>query len=392
MKRIVLYDDEEKIARGYVERLNELEEVSKGFEILALDNEAFRKELATLESRREGYRNKENLDTQSILDETSIFIIDYDLLKFSKSAYLPGESVAYLARCFSKCVLIIGINQFNRIGDNLFDLTLKGHPDSFCDLNIPGVQLCNPGLWSNKRTKYRPWHWPQLLDYVESCEKRIEEAKKHLNDSVVDALDLEGSLDFLSMPASDFLGTDPKKITFKKFAQESGRGLKPKDINLDEDVIARIAEARLAKWLERLVFPGQDVLVDAPHLVSRYPSLLKEDPKSRKSWNRTTCFVSAKDLPLDHKEIEQHRFKKECWLSRPAWFWPKLFSSSSITEVVTPWKREATRFLFCEDSSTFESRKNCREFRAGVDSVFVQRYVNSPLIDGVIYQPKAKLL
>ena len=45
----------------------------------------------------------------------------------------------------------------------------------------------------------------------------------------------------------------------------------------DQGGIERVAAARLGKWLERLVLPGQNVLVDAPHLVSRFPSLVAAD-------------------------------------------------------------------------------------------------------------------
>ena len=55
------------------------------------------------------------------------FIIDYDLLgsqaEKSPTGSLTGEIIAYLVRCFSRCKLIIGLNQY---GSNPFDLTLRG--------------------------------------------------------------------------------------------------------------------------------------------------------------------------------------------------------------------------------------------------------------------------
>jgi hypothetical protein len=345
-----------------------------------------------LENRRNNYREEKAQDTtQTLLDEASIFLIDYDLLKYSDKGYLNGEGVAYLARCFSKCQIIVGLNQFNRPGETVFDLTLKGHPEFYCDLSLSSAQVCNPGLWGKNRLKYRPWYWPELRGFVESSERRIEETKRHLEDSIIDVIGFGDLEKELSIAASEFIGLDINKGTFRELAEKSGRGLKAKDSNSDEDTLARIAEARLSKWLERLVLPGQDVLVDAPHLVSRCPSLLKTDHKSHDEWNKTTSF-KFEELPLDHEKIEMFRFKNEMWLSRPVWLWNSISNSSDIAEVSEPWKKENIKFKFCEDSSTFESVKNCREFRAGVDSVYVQRFINRPLIEGVDYQPTTRLL
>lgn len=392
-RKILLFDDEKRIAQIYVKSMQEVEEIAKAFEVMPLDDGDFGKEVEVLETRRKSQRNQEKIEsTHSLLDETSIFIIDFDLLKCSGKGYLTGEDMAYLARCFSRCLLIIGLNQFNRPGETVFDLTLKGHPESYCDLNISGAQLSNPGLWSKRRMKFRPWYWPQLTDYVEAFEKRIEETRSHLDDPILGILGLSKVADFLSNSASEFIGPDPKKITFREFVTESGKGLKPKEVNADEDVISRIAGARLGKWLERLVLPGQDVLVDAPHLVSRYPSLLKDDHVSRDAWNRTANLVNDDELQLDHDIIKRSRFKKGCWLSRPAWFWDGVSNLPIIGEVSEPWKKEVTKFQFCEDSSSFESLKNCRDFRAGVDSVYLQRFINRPLIEGIDYQPRVRLL
>ena len=391
-KKIVIFDDEDRVGRGYAKNLQKMQEITSAFEVCTLDNKSFEKELDALENRRKSYRNKAIATGQTILDETSIFIIDYDLLKYPKSEYLTGENVAYLARGFSRCALIIGLNQYNRVGENIFDLKLKGHPESYCDLNISSTQICNPGLWGETRTRFRSWHWPQLINYVEFTERRIEEAKKHVDDPVVEVLGLKETFEEFPRSVSEFLGPNPEETTFRRFAQESGKGLRMKDLNDDEDNVAIIAQARIAKWLERLVLPGQDILVDAPHLVSRFPSLLKGDHKSKDLWNRTACFGKADSLPLHHEKIKNNSFKKDYWLSRPVWFWPCLCNSSTIDEVVAPWKREAADFLFCEDSSTFERREDCRQFRAEVDSVYVQRFVNLHPITGVDYQPQVRLL
>ena len=111
------------------------------------------------------------------IDNASIFIIDYDLLSSQEegeekneeffTGSLTGEIVAYLVRCFSKCKLIIGLNQY---GNNPFDLTLRGDLDSFADLNLGGDQLDNPNLWmgdwQDSEQEFRPWSWPNLCDLL----------------------------------------------------------------------------------------------------------------------------------------------------------------------------------------------------------------------------------
>lgn len=155
-------------------------------------------------------------------------------------------------------------------------------------------------------------------------------------------------------------------------------------------MIGRIAVTRISKWLERLILPGQDTLVDAPHLVSRYPSLLKEELTDIVTWNKTARFGSYIDLGLDHRKIEEFRFKKSCWLSRPTWFWRGLSECQKIKEVSAPWEKKSTDFAFCEDDSKFHKREECKEFIAESDSPYVQRFVFG--FEDVDYRPKVRLI
>lgn len=274
-----------------------------------------------------------------------------------------------------------------------FDLTLKDHPESYCDLNVDSSQLLNSGLWESKReNKFRPWYWPTVPEYVLEADKRIAETTKYLDNSILETLGLFSSFSQFSRTTSELLGNNPQKVTFRELATESGKGLRGKDCNNDEEVIARIASNRVAGWLEKIVLPGQDILVDAPHLISRYPSLLNGSHDSLETWSKIALPFLKSELNIDNEKINCYKFKKDFWLSRPAWLWAEVSKDNKILEVSTPWKREKTKFLFCEDSSTFENQKNCLEFRADVDSVYVQRYVNSPLIEGVNYQPRVRIM
>ena len=55
-------------------------------------------------------------------------------------------------------------------------------------------------------------------------------------------------------------------------------------------------------------------------------------------WNRTAQLIDYRELGLYTKLIEAHRFQKDHWISRPAWFWDKLREDESIQEVIEPWR------------------------------------------------------
>lgn len=391
MKKIVIYDDDSGLAKGYVERLRKLSPDKKSFSIDCMPQEIFDRQMDALRERQKVARKENGRDYGSIdVDEISIFIVDFDLI--NTSSFLTGEEVAYLVRCFSKCGLIIGLNLElrKRVFNSYFDLTLKGHPESFCDLNIDAAQLDNPGLWTNVRQGFRPWNWPQLLDYLDLMEQKIDFVIKNLENPIVNVLQFNEILQLFPSNALSFLGGDPEKVTFKDFVLNSGNGVRGRD-KTSEEIIPRIAAARISKWLERLVLPGQDILVDAPHLVSRFPSLLTEDTEDLANWNKTASF-SRTNIPLDFEKLDKFTFNNDYWLSRPAWFWNNIYKYDKIKEVKEPWKAQEPKFAFCEDSSTFERIELCKEFYAAIDSPYNQRFVHAKPFKDVDYAPKVLLI
>jgi hypothetical protein len=158
-------------------------------------------------------------------------------------------------------------------------------------------------------------------------------------------------------------------------------GLRPKD-KVDEAQMARVAAARVGKWLERVVLPGQDILVDAPHLALRFPSLLRGDIKKSRAWDASASLPPSKSLWSQkgqlREKIQRHRFREQDWLSRPAWFWNELTKLEAIEEIRNPWSAERPDFVFCEDVSRFLPRRETREFVADLASPFVRRFVVDP--------------
>lgn len=394
-KAIRVYDDVRGRGEKYASTLRKIQVVRRSFEkVESIQHEDFMKELEELNERQRGARLGQKWDDRTILlDQTSVFVIDYDLLNASKVTYLTGDNVAYLARCFSNCGLILGLNiDLKKAGENPFDLTLRGHPESYCDVNIGSKQLSNEGLWNHKAGGFRPWYWPPLLDYLKSFEDRFGEVVSHLDNSISDVTEIKDVMMYSPRSVTEFIGGDPARITVRKFVEKSGNGLRGRDKSASDEMAGRIAAARLSTWLEQVVLPRQDLLVDAPHLVSRYPSLLRGDHSDISAWNRTTSFKTFDKIGLNHEIIEDYRFKKVPWLSRPAWFWIGLSRSSRIKEIKEPWETETTRYLFCEDSSSFHEQESCKKFNMESDSPYNRRFIRYFTEEGVDYYPRARLL
>ena len=398
-EKILIYDDEKPQREAFKKKLVrglQKAKLDDAFDVKTLGEDNLQISMEILRARQTGIRdNREFSDETTQFDDTSIFIIDYDLLKSTARGFFTGENLAYSVRCFSTCKLIVGLNQF---GNNSFDLTLKGHPESFADLNLGADQLDNPGLWrgdwGDSRQGYRPWYWPNLSDSLRSFDKRVKDVQQNLGKPICKVLGFDRELfGLLPRTVVQFIGKgkgkDPTQTTFRDFIRESGNGLRPKDSTIsDEDVLARVGAARISKWLERFVLPEQDILVDAPHLVSRYPSLIANEEQGNKAWNRTAQLVDYHDLGLDSDLIEPFRFQKDYWISRPVWFWDKLRECEKITEVFEPALTAAPEWVFCEDASCFHDEEECREFLAETASPFTRRFVR--IFKEVDYRPTVR--
>ena len=390
--KVRVFDDVQFLGKGYADQIRSVKRTSTNLDVDTIDRDQFRQAMEELENRRKHARGKPTARERCIVDEFDVFIIDYDLLDLPDAAsFLTAENVAYLARCYSSCKIIVILNQF---GKNTFDLTLRGPPESFADLNLGSKHLECPGLWgiAGEPGDFRPWVWPVLPQAVSAFQRRVELLKGNLKEPILSFLGMTSVAESLPRNVVEFLSgpKDPAKVTFGEFVMKSGNGLRPKDkcASDNDEQMARIAAARVAKWLERLVLPGQDILVDAPHLVSRYPSLLKGGRKNVKRWNRTASFASLNKLGIDHAKIEDSRFQKTGWISRPAWFWRDVSKSTDIDEVKDPWNAEQPEWVFCEDTSTFEPPDKCRQFVADLPSPFVQRFVRK--VANVEYTPSVR--
>ena len=388
---VKIYGDEAGFASRYAKRLKKVRDVEHEIDVETISPPDFRTQMEVLAERQALMRKKRRdspHNSKVEIDKTGIFVVDYDLIKtYPGAKFLTAEDVCYLVRCCSDCGLLLGLNQY---GHNPFDLTLSGHPESYADLNIGERQLDNAALWSGD-AEFRPWSWPMLPEYLESFRSKIDDVRSNLDSPILKIIGMERAERFLSKAARSFLGLEPRTVTPRQFATKSNNGFRPKDRYPSPLEIARVTAARISKWLERMVLSGQEVLVDAPHLVSRFPSLLTEPRGKIESWNKTTQLTSPNKLPIDHKLIEDFRFKKDHWVSRPVWFWNELVGFEGINEIAEPLERSEVPFVFAEDASRFFKRSQCREFVAELDSPYLRRFVRYFRGLGIDYAPRTSL-
>jgi hypothetical protein len=393
-RRVIVCDDNSRQAEAWSTAIRAALPRGSGLAVQRLELQEFQDALGGLEARRRmaRARSRTNSDAEAAanaFDRAAILVVDYDLLKFEhERGYLTGDIVAYLARCYSKCGVIVGLNRFGR---NPFDLTLSGHPELFADLHIGGAQAGNRGLWRPDWSGFRPWVWPLLPESALAMERRVADVLGHEDDEILEVFGFPGEVvDTMPRSALAFLSTGkvPERTTFKQFIDSSGEGLRKPD-KTEPAYRARIAASRLSKWLERHLLAGQDLLVDAPHLVSRFPSLLGVRDAAvagLKTWNRMVTLGHTDELPGQLDSLKDFQFHRAYWLSRPAWYWRPLSRSATIAELQDPWTVKPVPYVFCEDISAFVPQVAAQEFVAAVESSYTRRYiVNRQTSEGAVY-------
>ena len=370
---VLVYDDYPEIAESLA---NKVRAVCDKANVTAVKRETFHELIGLMNRRRAKWRASEN-DIASIestdVDEADVIVIDYDLLSYSEATDTTGSRLAYLLRCFTKCGLIIVLNQY---GTNAFDMSLRSPSLDFADLHLGAVQIGNPGLWTGSLEGYRPWHWPVLPNARVNFEKCVEDVQENLDQPILDFLGLGRFIDWMPKGAHDFfLGSGKmESVRFSAFVKQARGGIESKD-ELPPEHMARVAAARLLALLNGLILPEQSILVDAPHLVSRFPSLIRGGDQNIHYWNRLCDPVNEEidDLLVD--VLTEHRFKRQHWLWRPVWYWPDINRDERIAEVKDPWRVKDVDWVFCENISRFIATALADDFRADVSPPFNKRFV-----------------
>ena len=406
MAKILVCDDEGPRAASVLQRLKRRLDGMFDYEVVAVPPGDFIEAVAGLEKRQlearetteKGWPTGQGNDlTGHLFDDVDILFLDYDLLRLRSSEKSSigadtGERVCYLARCYSACGTIVAYNQFSYRAT--FDLSLRGHIRSYADLNISMDLAANAGLWGDDYTGFRPWHWPLLSSSHEQLNRRVAAIAHDLNAPILATLGLDGdeTYELFTREQLEFLSpkADPRHATFMDFVRDSVMGLRPRDLPLGLQSVARIAAARIWKWLERAVLPDQHILVDAPHLISRFPSLVGEPFTEERFDAACRLAVPRQDLGIETGQIREYQFPATDWVSRPAWLWPRLAADSNIPEVKDPWTAHDSGLVFCEDVSRFRPRRIATEFDADVSPEFGLRYIQK--VKNIDYVPTVRLL
>lgn len=325
---------------------------------------------------------------ETILDDADLFIVDYDLIDAARSDYFTGETLAYLARCYSGCGAIVALNQYHR--SPTFDLTLHPGLKSFADLNLAICDLKNPGLWSEKWQTFRPWSWPLIPEMPAQLQRRIADLKGvKLSTKVASFFQFpKSAIERIPTKTWEILGSKVTDATLADVIESPVLGFKGREAserkrNQAQDM--RIIAARLHAWLN-LVLATQDILVDLPHLAARCPSIMGK--KSKLSDFNTIANLSTMTFSKS-KSLKHVQFAMTNWLDRPAWFWTEIERERILDEVSQPWLKRPNDFVFCEDTSRFVRRKDAKGFQTDLPTSFRTRFVKQ--VDEVEYSPLQRL-
>lgn len=320
-----------------------------------------------------------SMDRDCIFDVADIAFLDYDLLDVATGSYITGQELAYLVRCYSPCGLIVVMNEGEFVNPT-FDLRLETPIDHFADLRISSVHLGNPGLWSDEFIGYRPWAWPILPQEVAAFEARVDIVRERLDEPVLEILQLNDVSDWFSRRAVEALSNkgstkDVQSVTVRDIVEAgSTLGIRPKDV-LDDSQVSRVGAARINRWLESLVLPAQEPLIDAPHLVSRFSSLVGSESDIL-DWNRTAVpTFDVVRLGLNDALLSDSVIDLRPWSDRALWSWLSVSDNAKIPEVSDPWSHEPPPVVFLEDLSRFVERDAARAFTSQVASMQDVRFV-----------------
>lgn len=323
-------------------------------------------------------------------DEADILILDYDILKSGTHAFVTGEELAYLARCYSTCGVIVAMNQI----EWSFDLRLVDAErlHSFADLNIRSDSLPQPGLWQETwpagGDEFRPWSWPCLPRLVSRLREITSWVESNASAKVLEALGLNSrellrsfsnvTLDAFCREGSLEAAMD---VTFANFLDVSPKGKHKKD-KITPDQLPRVCASRVLNWLREDLLPSQDVIVDLPHLATRIPELAKSLHDDQQRWNETTR----------HQWTDAYSDLIPCpwitglerWFDFPVWSWPAC--SKELNAFNLPM---SPAFVFCEDTSNFQPSTDVYPIETDVSGVFSTRWIRHS--DGSDYGPRARL-
>ena len=129
-------------------------------------------------------------------------------------------------------------------------------------------------------------------------------------------------------------------------------------------------------------------MVDAPHLVSRYPSLITNGKEEIGTWNKTAQLIDFSELGMKTDLIEPIDSRKAIGFRDLFGFGMNCANVKSIQEVSEPWLTVRPNGVVLRRYILFHKQEDCKEFLADIASPFTRRFVKN--ISGVDYQPRVR--
>ena len=375
---VFICDDDPGLTAGYVDEVSKI--AGRNYDCQPTRGaDALRASVSELLRRRRSVRVGRSYERRECLfDKKDILLVDYDLIHFDDDkAQHTGEGIGRLARVYSDCAVVVVFNQFIQFD---FDLSLRGDLASHGDFNLNAELLTTPGLWNSPPwSGFRPWYWQVLSSAVDRQRAREDvfgcEPDRPIVDTVgmlaEDAMGLsDTAFGFLSPEANDFDGL--RKITFDSFVSAAPGSDKGFGLSSGESAVVRFGATRIGRWLESEILGPQDVLVDVPHLLQRYPFLLGRDVHDLTVWNDTIHHTQRLRKEFD----ESYWFEPANCLSRPAVWCRRLEADKDFIRRRADFDySEVPDIAFMEDSSVFDYISDATEFRAGFHNSFDRRFV-----------------
>lgn len=403
--KVLLCDDRYDRCRA-VSRLISNAAVSE-LEVISLAGDDFLEQLKLLFARvnrcikkPETYKPGPNL----LFDGADVVALDNNLAELKiEGARITAESIAGYVRAFCDCGYVISLNKNPDVD---FDLRfLMGDFTTRADLALNAQHLANKGLWtgdpSDSSDSFKPWYWPALLRVSERRRAQIDFVRRHISKPLLGSLKFSelainqisphgrGSLSPRTEPDGD-RHSAIEELTFLDVFKDGDRSVYIRDDRTRlakavkvpgiQDIICRAVASDIDRWFRRDIVGPQEVLVDIPHLLQRFPMLLGANARRIKEWNRA---ATAGDPPynLDAKLYKTYlakaAFGHDEWLATPCFDWHVLKETAALNELfLTSDKDDLIDARFCEDNSQFApGDSEIQEFAAEFEGSWRYRYV-----------------
>ena len=396
--RVRVCDDVEAIAEEWVAAIRAV--VPADFDVDRMP--AAKDEVSTLLQRKLAVEDGANpLVPASEFDEIDILVVDYDLLHLDNAgSRTTGEGVARLARSFSTCGAIVLMNQYK---GPQFDLGMRGHLESFAELNIEATLVGKAALWQAlepQAGKFNPTTWtpmPALLAAGRGLAAKL--ASEGLDFPIMPLLGLDAAaLAELSDTAFGFVSQkaqtaeDLAAVTLRDFVEHSLDGVVAACLSEKAThILASFAAFRLVKWLDRAVLRPMDALVDAAHLLDRLPFMIdpaKADAADPTSWAKA---VGSPQEVLRWDVLEKyHNALASSAVGKPVFDWFRIAKDEQVDEMQDEYlKSSPNRFFLAEDTSAFAEKAALTRFRADFHNFGDRRGVEK--IEGISYGPLRRI-